>query len=110
MSSEKFSSIAILETNLARQLAWVAAADSKLVTTASHGFGWDCLRLLTAALANGQALDEQIAYLESAGPISAATGILRFDAADHNGRWHDDPTTIARLVDGHFLPASRLAR
>ena len=78
--------------------------------TASHGFGWDCLRLLAAALANGSGLDEQVAYLESDGPISGATGILRFDASDHNGHRHDNPTTIARLADGRFVPASKLAR
>ena len=88
----------------------VAAADAKLVTTASHGFGWDGLRLLATALANGPGLDEQVAYLESAGPISGATGILRFDASDHNGHRHDNPTTIARLADGRFVPASKLAR
>lgn len=88
----------------------IAAEDAKLVTTASHGFGWDCLRLLAAALANGPGLDEQVAYLESAGPISGATGILRFDASDHNGHRYDNPTTIARLADGRFMPASKLAR
>jgi ABC-type branched-subunit amino acid transport system substrate-binding protein len=88
----------------------VAAADANLVTTASHGFGWDLLRLLAAALANGPGLDDQVAYLESAGPLSGATGILRFDASDHNGRRHDNPTTIARLAGGRFVPASKLAR
>ena len=72
--------------------------------------GWDRLRLLAAALANGSALDEQVAYLGSAGPISGATGILRFDASDHDGHWRDNPTTIARLADGVFVPASKLAR
>ena len=88
----------------------VAAIDAELVTTASHGFGWDCLRLLAAALANGAGLDEQVEYLESAGAISGATGILRFDANDHNGHWHDNPTTIARLAGGRFVSASKLAR
>ncbi|MCH8206007.1 MAG: hypothetical protein IH956_03280, partial [Chloroflexi bacterium] len=67
-------------------------------------------RLLAAALASSARLDEQVAYLESGGPISGATGILQFDASDHNGHWHDNPTTIARLADGRFVPASKLAR
>ena len=88
----------------------LASTDGGLITTASHGFGWDCLRLLAAALANGSDLGDQIAYLESAGPIVGATGVLRFSSTDHNGHWHDDPTTIVRLTDGRFTPVSRLAR
>ena len=89
----------------------VARADEKLVVTASHGFGWDCLKLLVEALVHApEGGGEAAAYLESVDAISGATGMLAFDATDHNGRWRHDPTTVARLTDGRFVPVAKLAR
>ena len=88
----------------------LASADPRLVATASHGFGWDCLRLLVAALRPGLDGAEAAARLESADFVPGATGPLHFAATDHNGRWQYDPTTIARLREGRFVTVSRLAR
>ena len=87
----------------------MARADETLVVPASHGFGWDCLKLLVEALAHAPAGGgEAAAYLESVDAIPGATGVLAFDATDHNGRWRHDPTTITRLTGGRFVPVAKL--
>lgn len=89
----------------------LAVRNAGLVATANHGFGWDGLRLVVEALrAAGSDPDAQVAFLESLQRHPAATGLFTFDANDHNGRWHDDPTTIARLSGGQFILVSSLAR
>ena len=87
------------------------AAGSGLVATASHGFGWDCMRLAAEAFQQaGPDTDEMVAYLEGLDAYSGATGTLSFSVDDHNGRWRYDPTTIARLSGGQFTVVSTLAR
>ncbi len=85
--------------------------DSNLVATASHGFGWDGLRLLVAAYqAAGADVADQIAFLESLAGYHAATGDLTFTDRDHNGHGPHDPTTIARLENGQFQVVSTVNR
>lgn len=89
----------------------LATVDPGLVATASHGFGWDELRLLAEAWrAAGPDPQAQIAFLEGFDAWPGAGGPLTFTSADHNGRAAHDPTTIAQLVDGQFAVVSRLAR
>jgi ABC-type branched-subunit amino acid transport system substrate-binding protein len=88
----------------------VTGSDTQLVTTASHGFGWDCMRLLVAALSQGHKGTEGAMYLESLDAVPGATGALRFSATDHNGRWQADPTTFARLQGGRFVPIAAPTR
>ncbi len=85
--------------------------DSRLVATASHGFGWDGLRLLVAAYqAAGPSAADQIAFLESLAGYHAATGDLTFTAKDHNGHGPHDPTTISRLEGSQFRVVSTINR
>jgi len=72
------------------------------IATASHGFGWDGLRLLVAAAGAGPDVDAQVAFLERLSGYHGATGDLSFSAANHNGREGNDPTTFARLTGGEF--------
>jgi ABC-type branched-subunit amino acid transport system substrate-binding protein len=89
----------------------LAAVDPARVATASHGFGWDELRLLAEAWrAAGPDPQPQIAFLERFQAWPGAGGPLTFTSSDHNGRAPHDPTTIAELVDGQFVVVSRLAR
>lgn len=89
----------------------LATADRDLVATASHGFGWDELRLLAEAWrAAGPDASEQITFLESLRGYPGAGGPLTFTERDHNGRWTQDPTTIAQLVSGQFIVVSTLDR
>ena len=89
----------------------LAAAEPGSVATASHGFGWDELRLLANAWeAAGPRGDDQIAHLEGLQSYPGAGGPLTFTMTDHNGRWSQDPTTIAELVNGQFVVASTLNR
>ncbi len=90
---------------------YLAAGHSSLIATASHGFGWDCLRLLAAAWqAAGPDRNRQVAFLESLRAYSGATGMLTFTERDHNGRWQHDPTTVARLIGGRYLVVNKLGR
>jgi ABC-type branched-subunit amino acid transport system substrate-binding protein len=85
--------------------------DSSLLATASHGFGWDGLRLLVEAWRSaGLEADRQVEFLESLSGYSGATGLLTFSAQDHNGRRFHDPTTITRLSGGRFLVVETLKR
>lgn len=89
----------------------LAGVDPRLVATASHGFGWDGLRLLAEAWrAAGPDADEQVAFLEASQGYSGATGLLTFTQQDHAGRARYDPTTIARLVGGRYNVVSTLGR
>lgn len=89
----------------------LAAADPNLIATASHAFGWDELRLLAEAWrAAGPGAQAQIAYLEQLRSWAGAGGPLTFTERDHNGRWTQDPTTIAQLVGGDFEVISTLDR
>jgi ABC-type branched-subunit amino acid transport system substrate-binding protein len=90
---------------------FLAAAEPDAMATASHCFGWDELRLLATAWgAAGPHADNQIAYLESLRSYPGAGGPLTFTERDHNGRWSQDPTTIAELVNGQFVVVSTLSR
>lgn len=90
---------------------YLEAAVPGLVATASHGFGWDCLRLVAeAGRSAGPKSLEQVSYLESLSRYSGATGMLSFTKLDHNGRWWHDPTTIARLSGGRFRVIDTLSR
>lgn len=89
----------------------LASVNPRLVATASHGFGWDGLRLLIHAWnAAGPRPDDQASCLEALVEYHGATGDLSFDERDHNGRWQHDPTTVAQLVGDEFQAASTLAR
>lgn len=89
----------------------LAAHDADVVATANHAFGWDAFRLVAeAARAGGADTGAQLAYLEGLKRWPGTTGPLTFSADDHNGHWQANPNTIARLVDGRFVPASALAR
>lgn len=90
---------------------YLSAARPSFVATASHGFGWDGLRLLVEAWkAAGSEADRQVEFLESLRGYSGATGMLTFSAQDHNGRRLHDPTTIARLVKGYYQVVNTLGR
>lgn len=96
------------ERALHRRLAQV---DGTLVATASHGFGWDGLRLLAQAWrAAGPDADAQVEFLEGLRAYEGATGTLSFSETDHNGRWQHDPTTITRLVGGRYTMVNTLGR
>jgi ABC-type branched-subunit amino acid transport system substrate-binding protein len=85
--------------------------DARLIATASHGFGWDGLRLLVAAWhAAGSSAADPIAFLEGLEIYHAATGDLRFTATDHNGRVGHDPTTISHLEGGELRVVSTINR
>lgn len=89
----------------------LAAVNSRLMATASHAFGWDELRLLAEAWrAAGSDAGGQIAYLESLRGYPGSGGPLTFTESDHNGRWTQDPTTIAQLIGGRFTVVSTLDR
>lgn len=89
----------------------LAEVDATLVATASHGFGWDGLRLLAQAWrAAGPDADAQVEFLEGLRAYEGATGTLSFSETDHNGRWQHDPTTITRLVGGRYIVVSTLGR
>lgn len=96
------------EQALHRRLAEV---DPALIATASHAFGWDELRLLAEAWrAAGPSPRAQIAFLQGLHGYPGAGGPLTFTERDHNGRWTQDPTTIAQLVNGRFVVVSTLGR
>ncbi|MPZ15916.1 MAG: ABC transporter substrate-binding protein [Chloroflexi bacterium] len=89
----------------------MATVDSHLTATASHAFGWDELRLLAEAYQTGGPDSQaQIATLEGLRAYPGAGGPLTFTAEDHNGRWTQDPTTIAQLVGGQFVVVSTMDR
>ena len=89
----------------------LGAVDSELVPTASHGWGWDCLRLAVKACQEaGPRFQDQVAYLEALTGYPGVTGVMSFTANDHNGHWQDDPTTIARLTGGRYTNVSTLGR
>ncbi len=89
----------------------LATVDPRLVATASHGFAWDECRLVAEAWrAAGPSPAGQIAFLESLRAYPGAGGPLTFTEHDHNGRWTQDPTTIAQLINGQFTVIQRLDR
>jgi ABC-type branched-subunit amino acid transport system substrate-binding protein len=81
----------------------VMAANGVRVPTANHAFGWDGMAHCAAALQAGagdpsRALD----YLESGVVLAGASGVSRFSADNHNGRFDPGPHTITRWL-GHRL-------
>ncbi len=88
-------------------LAALHDQDAKVIGTASHGFGWDGLRLLAAAFtAAGPNAADQVAYLEGLKAYHGATGDLTFTTTDHNGHGPHDPTTFSRLDGDAFQVVS----
>ena len=89
----------------------LGAIDPELVPTASHGWGWDCLRLAVKAFQEaGPRFQDQVAFVEALKGYPGVTGVMSFAANDHNGHWKDDPTTIARLAGGRYTNVSTLGR
>ena len=89
----------------------LAATDGRLVATANHGFGWDCLRLTSKALQEaGTDAADQVALLEGLHKYQGATGPFAFSPQDHNGRRRYNPTTIALLSEAGFVRVSSLDR
>ena len=89
----------------------LGAVDPELVPTASHGWGWDCLRLAVKACQEaGPRFQDQVAFIEALKGYPGVTGVMSFAANDHNGHWQDDPTTIARLAGGRYTNVSTLGR
>lgn len=89
----------------------LAATDARLIATANHGFGWDCLRLTSKALQEaGTDAADQWALLERLDKYQGATGPFAFSSQDHNGRRRYNPTTIALLSKAGFVRVSSLDR
>ncbi len=89
----------------------LAATDARLVATANHGFGWDCLRLTSKALQEaGTDAADQVALLEGLDKYQGSTGPFAFSSQDHNGRRRYNPTTIALLSEAEFVRVSSLDR
>ena len=89
----------------------LGAIDPELVPTASHGWGWDCLRLAVKAFQEaGPRFQDQVAFVEALQRYPGVTGVMSFAADDHNGHWRDDPTTIARFAGGRYTNVSTLDR
>ena len=89
----------------------LAATDARLVATANHGFGWDCLRLTAKALQEaGTDAADQVALLEGLDGYQGATGPFAFSPQDHNGRRRYNPTTIALLSEAGFVRVNSLDR
>ena len=89
----------------------LAATDARLVATANHGFGWDCLRLTSKALREAETdAAGQVALLEGLDKYQGATGPFAFSSQDHNGRRRYNPTTIALLSKAGFVRVSSLDR
>jgi ABC-type branched-subunit amino acid transport system substrate-binding protein len=87
------------------------AVDPGLVATASHAFAWDEVRLVAEAWrAAGPEPGAQVRFLEGLRAYPGAGGPLTFTERDHNGRWTQDPTTIAQLIGGEFVVVNRLQR
>ena len=89
----------------------LAATDARLVATANHGFGWDCLRLTSKALQEARTdAAAQVALLEGLDGYQGATGPFAFSSQDHNGRRRYNPTTISLLSEEGFVRVSSLDR
>jgi ABC-type branched-subunit amino acid transport system substrate-binding protein len=76
------------------------------IATANHGFGWDAMTLCGLALSAARGHPSgAIDYLESRVSFEGATGLLRFNKENHNGREGFGPTRISRWYNGRLQEA-----